>query len=82
MSQSTVETLGVDTIPEDERTAKPASIIPIFLGSNMALSVMVFGWLAVLYGLSWWQSVSAILIGTIVASLFVSSSYRIALIAM
>ena len=74
MSQSTVETLGVDTIPEDQRTAKPSSIIPIFLGSNMALSVMVFGWLAVLYGLSWWQSVSAILVGTIVAALFVSSS--------
>lgn len=74
MSQSTIETLGVDTIPESERTAKPTSIIPIFLGSNMALSVMVFGWLAVLYGLSWWQSVSAILVGTIVAALFVSSS--------
>jgi len=74
MSQPRVETFGVDTIPESERTAKPASIIPIFLGSNMALSVMVFGWLAVLYGLSWWQSVSAILVGTIVAALFVSSS--------
>jgi purine-cytosine permease-like protein len=74
MSQSTVETQGVDTVPESDRTAKPASIIPIFLGSNMALSVMVFGWLAILYGLSWWQSVSAILVGTIVAALFVSSS--------
>ena len=74
MSQPRVETFGVDTIPESERTAKPASIIPIFLGSNMALSVMVFGWLSVLYGLSWWQSVSAILVGTIVAALFVSSS--------
>ena len=74
MSQSTIETLGVDTVPESDRTAQPSSIIPIFLGSNMSLSVMVFGWLAVVYGLSWWQSVSAILVGTIVAALFVSSS--------
>jgi purine-cytosine permease-like protein len=74
MSQSTIETLGVGTVPENQRTAKPSSIVPIFLGSNMALSVMVFGWLAVLYGLSWWQSVSAILVGTVVAALFVSSS--------
>ena len=74
MSKATVETLGVDTVPEDQRTAKPSSILPIFLGSNMALSVMVFGWLAVLYGLGWWQSVSAILVGTVVAALFVSSS--------
>jgi purine-cytosine permease-like protein len=74
MSKTTIESFGVDTIPDSERTAKPGSIIPIFLGSNMALSVMVFGWLAVLYGLSWWQSASAILVGTIVAALFVSSS--------
>ena len=74
MSNKKIESLGVHTIPEHQRTAKPGSIIPIFLGSNMALSVMVFGWLAVLYGLSWWQSVSAILVGTVVAALFVSSS--------
>jgi purine-cytosine permease-like protein len=74
MSISRIENLGVDTIPESERTAKATSIIPIFLGSNMALSVMVFGWLAISYGLSWWQSVSAILVGTIVAAAFVSSS--------
>lgn len=69
-----IESQGVDTIPESQRTAKPGSIIPIFFGSNMALSVMVFGWLSILYGLSWWQSVSAILVGTVAAALFVSSS--------
>ena len=74
MSDKVIESQGVHTIPEHQRTAEPGSIIPIFLGSNMALSVMVFGWLAVLYGLSWWQSVSAILVGTIVAALFVASS--------
>ena len=74
MSDKVIESQGVHTIPEHQRTAEPGSIIPIFLGSNMALSVMVFGWLAVLYGLSWWQSVSAILVGTIAAALFVASS--------
>ena len=74
MSQVKIEPLGVDTIPDNERTAKASSIVPIFLGSNMALSVMVFGWLAIVYGLSWWQSVSAIIVGTLVAAAFVSSS--------
>ena len=69
-----VETLGVHTIPESERTAKPASIIPIFLGSNMSLSVILFGWVAVGLGLSWWQSVLAILVGTVLAAVFVASS--------
>ena len=35
---------------------------------------MVFGWLGILYGLSWWQSVSAILVGTLIAAAFVSAS--------
>jgi len=74
MTKSTVETLGVDTIPESERTAKPTSIIPVFLGSNMALSVIVFGWVAIANGLSWWASVSAILVGTFVAAALVASS--------
>lgn len=74
MSEELIEKLGVDTIPEPDRTARPASIIPIFLGSNMSLSVMVFGWLAIVYGLSWWQSVSAILVGTLLAAAFVASS--------
>lgn len=74
MSQSSIESFGVDTIPESERTANPTSIIPIFLGSNMALSVMVFGWLSIVYGLSWWQAVSAIAVGTFFAAALVSAS--------
>lgn len=73
MSNS-IEVQGVTTVPDAERTAKPASIVTIFVGSNLSLSVMVFGWLSILYGLSWWQSVSAILLGTLVASIGVSFS--------
>lgn len=71
---NSIEIQGVDTVPEVERTAHPKSIVSVFLGSNLSLSVMVFGWLSILYGLSWWQSVSAILVGTFVASIFVSCS--------
>jgi purine-cytosine permease-like protein len=72
--QNKQEMLGVDTIPETQRNANPNSLFPIFIGSNLSLSVMVFGWLAILYGLSWWQATSAILIGTFVAALFISFS--------
>jgi purine-cytosine permease-like protein len=71
---NSIEVQGVDTVPENQRTGKPSSIITVFVGSNLSLSVMVFGWLSILYGLSWWQSVSAILVGTAVASAFVSYS--------
>lgn len=69
--QHGVEQHGVDTIPEAERTARPRDVVGILWGGNLALSVMVFGWLAILYGLSWWQAVSAILVGTFVGSLVV-----------
>ena len=69
-----IESIGVDTVPESKRTGKPRNIISVFVGSNLSLSVMVFGWLGILYGLSWWQSVSAILVGTLVAAAFVSAS--------
>ena len=69
-----IESIGVDTVPENQRTGKPLNIISVFVGSNLSLSVMVFGWLGILYGLSWWQSVSAILVGTVIAATFVSTS--------
>ncbi len=69
-----IESIGIDTVPENQRTGKPRNIISVFVGSNLSLSVMVFGWLGILYGLSWWQSVSAILVGTLIAAVFVSAS--------
>jgi purine-cytosine permease-like protein len=44
----------------------------VFLGANLSLSVMVFGWLAILYGLGFWEAVSAILVGTVLGAAFVA----------
>jgi purine-cytosine permease-like protein len=67
-----IEQHGVDTIPEAERTARPRDVVGILWGGNLALSVAVFGWLVVLYGLGWWASVTAIVAGTLVGSLAVA----------
>lgn len=66
-----VEQFGVNTIPDDARTSRPRDVITILWGGNMALSVGVFGWLAILYGLSWWASVTAIVVGTVLGALAV-----------
>ena len=68
------EQLGVDTVPESQRNASPSSLITIFFGANLSLSVMVFGWLSILYGLGWWESVAAIFVGTCIAAAFVARS--------
>ncbi len=67
-----MESYGVDTIPEAERTSSPRDVVTILWGGNMALSVGVFGWLSILYGLSWWASVAAIVAGTAVGALVVT----------
>ena len=71
VSSSVIETLGVDTIPESERTGKPRDIFTFLFGGNLALSVMVFGSVAISYGLSWWATASAIVAGTFVGSIIV-----------
>jgi purine-cytosine permease-like protein len=67
-----VEQHGVDTIPDAERGSRPRDLVAILWGGNLAFSVVVFGWLAILYGLSWWGAVSAILVGTFVGSVAVT----------
>ncbi len=67
-----VEQHGVDTIPDVERTARPREVVSILWGGNLSLSVTVFGWLVILYGLSWWASVAAIVAGTLLGSLAVT----------
>lgn len=67
-----VEEHGVDTIPESERTARPRDVVAVMWGGNLALSVVVFGWLPILYGLSWWSAVGAIVAGNLLGSLAVA----------
>ncbi|MEU9521135.1 cytosine permease [Streptomyces sp. NPDC048224] len=65
-----IEQRGVDTIPEEERTSGPRDLVSILLGSNLCLGVIVFGWLPPSFGLGWWASVSAVVAGTVVGTLF------------
>jgi purine-cytosine permease-like protein len=74
MAENTIETYGVDSIPESARTSRPRDIITMLLGGNLSLSVMVFGWLAILYGLDLWGAVTAIIAGTAVGAALVAAT--------
>ncbi|MEV0370870.1 cytosine permease [Streptomyces sp. NPDC050636] len=63
-----IEQRGVDTIPDEERTSGPRDLISILLGSNLALGVIIFGWLPVSFGLGFWPSVSSLVLGTVVGT--------------
>ncbi len=64
------EQRGVDTIPEAERTSGPRDLVSILLGSNLCLGVIVFGWLPPSFGLDWWSSVGAVVLGTVAGTVF------------
>ncbi len=64
-----VESHGVDIIPTHERHSTPKDVFFVFLGSQMCFGIIVIGALPVIFGLSFWASLSAITVGLALGSL-------------
>ena len=64
-----IETQGVEYIPEAERDSRPANVAAVFLGGNLALSVIVFGWLPITFGLGFASAITASLAGLALGTL-------------
>jgi purine-cytosine permease-like protein len=64
-----IESHGIDTIPEADRTYSPRHIFWVLFASDLAFSVIVVGWLPITFGLGWWSAVTAIVIGSLVGGL-------------
>ncbi|WP_298590622.1 cytosine permease [uncultured Kocuria sp.] len=65
----TKETHGVDTIPLRERSYRPYHIVMTMYGSNLSYSAILFGAFPILFGLSWWASVTSVLAGCFIGGL-------------
>ena len=61
------ENRGVDTIPEAERRSTPWTLFGIITGNSFALGGVIFGWVPISLGLSFWAALSSITVGTLVA---------------
>src|ERR1700712_4678540 len=64
-----IESRGIDTIPDVERTSKPSSLFAVFFGPQFGLGNMLFGALPIAFGLGWWSAVTAIVVGVTIGSL-------------
>src|ERR671911_23111 len=64
-----IESQGVEFIPESERESSPANLAAVFLGGNLAFSVIVFGWLPITFGLNFASAMTASLIGLAIGTL-------------
>jgi nucleobase:cation symporter-1, NCS1 family len=67
-----IETRGIDAIPDTERHGSPRDLFWIWFAANISvLSVTYGGFLVIFYGLNLWQGVVAALVGVIVSFLVV-----------
>jgi purine-cytosine permease-like protein len=66
-----VENAGVEYLPEDARDSRPRNLGAVFLGANLTWTNVVFGAFAILFGLSFWQTVTSMAVGIAVGTLAV-----------
>ncbi|MBS1690834.1 MAG: cytosine permease [Actinobacteria bacterium] len=64
-----IETTGVEYLPESERDSNPRNLGAVFLGANLTWTNVVFGAFAVLFGLTFWQTVTSMVAGTALGTL-------------
>lgn len=67
-----IEQHGVNYIPEEDRHSRPANVFWIMLGSCVTFPIIVLGWIPVALGLSFWEAMSAVFVGTIVGALLLA----------
>jgi purine-cytosine permease-like protein len=66
-----IETAGVEYLPEEARDSRPRNLGAVFLGANLTWTNVVFGAFAILFGLSFWQTVTSMVVGTAIGTLAV-----------
>ena len=66
-----IESAGVEYLPEIARDSRPRNLGAVFLGANLTWTNVVFGAFAILFGLSFWQTVASMIVGTAVGTLAV-----------
>jgi len=67
-----VESAGIEYLPEDARDSRPRNLGAVFLGANLTWTNVVFGAFAIMFGLSFWQTVASMVVGTAVGTLAVT----------
>lgn len=76
---TSVETHGVESIPDAKRTSRPRDFLWIWHSAQFSFGTVVLGALPVVLGLSWWGSASAILVGMAVGTLLMAPVARFGL---
>jgi purine-cytosine permease-like protein len=64
-----IEKRGIGFIPEGARDSRPITVAVVFFGTQLNFGCLIVGALPIVFGLSFWASISTILLGTFVGTL-------------
>jgi purine-cytosine permease-like protein len=67
-----IESVGIEFIPDEQRTSHPRNLFTVFFGGNFAFSVIVFGWLPITFGLDFVGAATASFTGLIVGTALIA----------
>ena len=65
-----IEGFGINTIPDADRTSTPWDLLRIQFGGANTFATVLLGTFPILFGLSFWQSVGATVLGVLVGTIF------------
>ncbi len=63
-----IEVHGLDPIPSEHRHGKPRELLWIWLGGNFNYVVLASGAFTILFGLSFWQAITAAIVGSVLGA--------------
>lgn len=67
-----VEQYGIEHIPDEERRSRPSNLFFIIHGSCITFSLFVIGWFPLAFGLSWWATFTAVVVGAFIGGLLLA----------
>jgi len=65
-----IEGFGIDTIPDADRTSTPWDLFRIQFGGANTFATVLLGTFPILFGLSFWQGVAAVVLGVLAGTIF------------
>lgn len=65
-ARTKIEQHAADYVPEEERHSAPRKQAEVFIGAQMCFNLVILGWLPISFGLGWWSSASAIIVGLLI----------------
>ena len=71
-SRRGIEVMGIEPIPPEEQTSRPRDFFRIAVGAALATTTVILGTLPIAMGLSLWQAITAITVGTLVGAVFLA----------